>query len=572
LNLDSDICFFSFKSYCIRPFCCVRLFPALAPEVLRRRHTVKGDGRYGKEIDCWSIGVILFILLSGSPPFDVSAGFDAVASARVIFHEDQWNDVSREARDLVKRLLEKDPRRRMSVRDACRHAWILVEDGDTHCHPLHDPLIARDKSMMVLADTKVNISEEGHRDRPKATEIDEKGVVATASADPSSTSSQYIRPPIGSDASVVNLDPRQMRHEESEPSNVSNDERQHSFWLSLANDKTATKAIQQACHTSQTSPNGSPIQKRQLFDEASPAAVNIDSTCKRMSKRDMESIMAAGKSLPPPVINEESLLVKKVDMPKKKVQSTLFPPTDASEEQTKTASLPKKVNHGDNRKAGTSTVTPPSTEQSNCGLVFRLNKKQKVGGKYISPEVTQNATSSELVVKKAELSEDELQSDFSDKDDEDHVAASRNLEKNPLEKYLHKRKTESIDSTPSVEIGSKKRIMQHSTEDNYLARPVSTSTEDDNIKPAETSLNVTEVKFKTKEKKQTCLFGKSPPNNELSVDVAAIFPACHDGQNIGCDPSQSNRTRPEEGTAELRCPSAGVPKGKQRSITSWLVK
>ncbi len=549
----------------------------LAPEVLRRRHTVKGDGRYGKEIDCWSIGVILFILLSGSPPFDVSAGFDAVASARVIFHEDQWNDVSREARDLVKRLLEQDPRRRLSVRDACRHAWILVEDGDTHCHPLHDPLIARDESMMVLADAKVVISEEGHRDRPKPTKIDEKRVVATASADPSSTSSQYIRPPVGVDANAVNLDSRQMRHGESEPSNVSNDERQPSFWSSLANDKTVTKAIQQACHTSRTSPNGSPIQKRQLFDEASPAAVNIDSTCKRMSKRDMESIMAAGKSLPPPVINEESLLFKKVDMPKKKVQSTLFPPT--SEEQVKPAFLPKKVNHGDNRKAGTSTVTPPCTEQNNCGLVFRLNKKQKVGGKYVSPEITQNATSSKLVVKKAELSEDELQSDFSDKDED----SSRNLEKNPLEKYLHKRKTESIDSTPSVKIGSKKRIMQRSTEDNYLARPVFTSTEDDNIEPAETSLTITEVKFKTKEKRQTCLFGKSPPNNELPIHVSAIFPACNDGQyNIGCDPSQSNRTRPEDGTAELRSAgtsgssigvaSAAASKGKQRSITSWLVK
>ena len=113
-----------------------------APEVLRRRHTVKGDGRYGKEIDCWSIGVILFILLSGSPPFDVSAGFDAVANAKVAFYDDQWKHVSSEARDLVMRLLEKDPRKRMSVRDACRHAWVLVNDGDTHCHPLHDPVVA----------------------------------------------------------------------------------------------------------------------------------------------------------------------------------------------------------------------------------------------------------------------------------------------------------------------------------------------------------------------------------------------------------------------------------------------
>ena len=102
-----------------------------APEVLRCRHTVKGNGRYGKEIDCWSIGVILFILLSGSPPFDVSAGFDAVANAEVVFYEDHWRHVSREARDLVMRLLEKDPRRRMSVKDACEHVWVLVKDGDT---------------------------------------------------------------------------------------------------------------------------------------------------------------------------------------------------------------------------------------------------------------------------------------------------------------------------------------------------------------------------------------------------------------------------------------------------------
>ena len=92
-----------------------------APEVLRRRHAVKGDGWYGKEIDCWSISVILFILLSGSPPFYASAGFDAVGNAEVIFYENNWAKISREARDLVMRLLEKDPDKRMSVKDACGH-------------------------------------------------------------------------------------------------------------------------------------------------------------------------------------------------------------------------------------------------------------------------------------------------------------------------------------------------------------------------------------------------------------------------------------------------------------------
>ena len=61
---------------------------------------MKGNGRYGKEIDCWSIGVILFILLSGSPPFDVSSGFESVANAEIVFYKDQWDQVSLEARDL----------------------------------------------------------------------------------------------------------------------------------------------------------------------------------------------------------------------------------------------------------------------------------------------------------------------------------------------------------------------------------------------------------------------------------------------------------------------------------------
>ena len=42
--------------------------------------------------------------------------------------------------DFVMRLLEKDPRRRMSVKDACEYAWVLVEDGDTHLHLLHNPV------------------------------------------------------------------------------------------------------------------------------------------------------------------------------------------------------------------------------------------------------------------------------------------------------------------------------------------------------------------------------------------------------------------------------------------------
>jgi len=480
---------------------------------------------------------------------------------------------------------------------------MLVDDGDTHCHPLHDPLIARDESMMAVDAAKVNVSNYGgHRGGAETTIIDEKCVSAEAAANPPLTSSEKIRLPVGADT-VNHDDSMRMCQDKSVPMNISNDERRPSLWSSVANDKTVTKAIQQACQTSRPSPTGSPIQQRQLFDEPSPptTANNIDSTCKkRMSKRGMESIMAAGKSLPPPVINKESLLVKKADMPKKKIQSTLFPPTDVGDEQAKTASLPKKVVN--NRKSGTSTVTPPGTEQNinnnnNCGLVFRLNKKQKVGGKYISPEIRQsNVTNAKAVInetlveKKAELSEDELQSDFSDQDDEDPAAAacgnsSRNAEKKPLEKYLRKRKMERIDSIASVDIEPKLRSTQRSSRDGVQPRPVSKSSEDGNNKGAEIVSSFTEVKPKRKEKKfiQACLFGKPPLKSSVNNNlVAGIVP---DGPNdIESDRPQAQHMHPGDGTAEPPCQSAeesigggvgvtsAASKGKQRSITSWLVK
>jgi phosphorylase kinase gamma subunit/serine/threonine-protein kinase Chk2/calcium/calmodulin-dependent protein kinase I len=113
-----------------------------APEVLRRRHTVAGRGRYGKQADMWSLGVILYILLSGMPPFDVSGGLDAVADAKIEFPPDKWRNLSDEAKDLVRLLLMADPKKRISVKDACKHKWIMTEDGDTHTYPLDDPAVS----------------------------------------------------------------------------------------------------------------------------------------------------------------------------------------------------------------------------------------------------------------------------------------------------------------------------------------------------------------------------------------------------------------------------------------------
>jgi serine/threonine protein kinase len=119
-----------------------------APEVLRRRNTVAGRGRYGKQADMWSLGVILYVLLSGTPPFDVGQGFDVVADAKIVFPEEHWAGVSEKARDLVRGLLVTDPRKRVSVLQACKHEWIMTEDGDTHVYPLDDPKVSVSKKRL----------------------------------------------------------------------------------------------------------------------------------------------------------------------------------------------------------------------------------------------------------------------------------------------------------------------------------------------------------------------------------------------------------------------------------------
>ncbi|KAJ4965464.1 hypothetical protein NE237_017313 [Protea cynaroides] len=91
----------------------------VAPEVLHRS--------YGTEADVWSVGVIAYILLCGSRPFwarTESGIFRAVLKADPSFDEPPWPTLSTEAKDFVKRLLNKDPRKRMTAAQALCHPWM----------------------------------------------------------------------------------------------------------------------------------------------------------------------------------------------------------------------------------------------------------------------------------------------------------------------------------------------------------------------------------------------------------------------------------------------------------------
>ncbi|XP_078180405.1 calcium-dependent protein kinase 3-like [Carex rostrata] len=91
----------------------------MAPEVLKRN--------YGPEIDIWSAGVILYILLCGVPPFwaETEQGVaQAILRGNIDFKREPWPNVSENAKDLVRRMLEPDPKLRLTAKQVLEHTWL----------------------------------------------------------------------------------------------------------------------------------------------------------------------------------------------------------------------------------------------------------------------------------------------------------------------------------------------------------------------------------------------------------------------------------------------------------------
>nr|GEX38198.1 calcium-dependent protein kinase 8-like [Tanacetum cinerariifolium] len=91
----------------------------MAPEVLKRN--------YGPEVDVWSAGVILYILLCGVPPFwaQTEQGVaQAIIRSVINFKRDPWPKISDNAKDLVKKMLDPDPKRRLTAQEVLEHPWL----------------------------------------------------------------------------------------------------------------------------------------------------------------------------------------------------------------------------------------------------------------------------------------------------------------------------------------------------------------------------------------------------------------------------------------------------------------
>jgi serine/threonine protein kinase len=96
------------------------------------------------------VGVIVYILLAGYPPFNGSRNdevHDAVRSGRYRFDPDDWSGVSVEAMDFIHRLLQLDPRKRMTAQQSLQHPWMV-----RHGLRMEDDGMLKEEGQVVLQD------------------------------------------------------------------------------------------------------------------------------------------------------------------------------------------------------------------------------------------------------------------------------------------------------------------------------------------------------------------------------------------------------------------------------------
>uniref|UniRef100_A0A8C4ICX1 Si:ch211-27e6.1 n=1 Tax=Dicentrarchus labrax TaxID=13489 RepID=A0A8C4ICX1_DICLA len=105
----------------------------IAPEVLLRRP-------YSCAVDMWALGVITYIVLSGSMPFEDESRmrlYRSIVRGKYSFHGNPWPSVSNLAKDFIQRLLPLDPATRLTADQAIRHPWVVTMAASSSMMNLH---------------------------------------------------------------------------------------------------------------------------------------------------------------------------------------------------------------------------------------------------------------------------------------------------------------------------------------------------------------------------------------------------------------------------------------------------
>ena len=91
-----------------------------APEVLYNN--------YNEKCDLWSCGVMMYLMLCGKQPFngnDDDEIYENIKKCKIEFNYEEWDNISHDAKDLIKKLLIKDIDKRYSAKEALNHSWII---------------------------------------------------------------------------------------------------------------------------------------------------------------------------------------------------------------------------------------------------------------------------------------------------------------------------------------------------------------------------------------------------------------------------------------------------------------
>lgn len=86
--------------------------------------------KYKGAVDIWSIGVILYVLMCGYPPFQSENPIDLqneIKTGEISFYQADWAEVSDKAKDLIAKMLERDPDKRITIDKIYDHPWIVDE-------------------------------------------------------------------------------------------------------------------------------------------------------------------------------------------------------------------------------------------------------------------------------------------------------------------------------------------------------------------------------------------------------------------------------------------------------------
>lgn len=119
----------------------------VAPEVIRAE-------TYTPAVDIWSLGVLAYNMLSGKLPFDgnnIKEVLRRVRAGRYSFPDAEWGDISEDAKDFIRGLLEVDAKKRLTAREALQHPWLTSTN-------ISERAINNDRSALGYEQRKLRMS------------------------------------------------------------------------------------------------------------------------------------------------------------------------------------------------------------------------------------------------------------------------------------------------------------------------------------------------------------------------------------------------------------------------------